>query len=150
MSETQQQVQHLVKLCVGVDSAEHLSTLQTARRVKAQAKGVRDNPFHITRMTPRRGALVLAGGSLFWVIKGAIIVRQQIIALEPITGEDGISRCKMVLDHQLVPTEIQPRRPFQGWRYLSATDAPLDVLRGASDAALPAQMEALLRKLGAW
>ena len=142
--------QHLVKLCVGVDSAEHLGALQAARMVQRQAAGERDNPFHVTRMRPRRGADILSGGSLYWVIKGAILVRQQIIALEPIIGDDGIRRCRMVLGHQLVRTEVQPRRPFQGWRYLSASDAPSDLIPRADGKGLPPEMEAALRKLGAW
>jgi len=143
-------VQHLVKLCVGVDSVEHLEALRADRRTQRRAVGIRDNPVHVTRMTPRRSAEVLRGGSLFWVIKGSILVRSPILALESVTGEDGIKRCRMVFDHPLVPTEIQPRRPFQGWRYLSEEDAPRDLDPTMADKGLPRELEAELRKLGAW
>jgi len=143
-------VQHIVKLCVGVDSPEHLAELQLARRQQRQAAGFPDNPYHVTRMMPRRKEDVLAGGSLYWVIKGSILVRQTILDLEAITGEDGIRRCKMVLDHPLVPTDIQPRRPFQGWRYLDAASAPKDIDSAKSGSGLPRELEAHLRSIGAW
>jgi hypothetical protein len=42
-----------------------------------------------------------------------------------------------------------PRRPFQGWRYLSAEDAPADLKKGEADfAKLPAKMRADLLALG--
>ncbi|VAV97591.1 hypothetical protein MNBD_ALPHA06-2247 [hydrothermal vent metagenome] len=142
--------QHLVKLCVGVDSVQHLAELQAARIAARQAKGQRDNPFHVTRMMPRRGDALLQGGSLFWVIKGAILARQSIVALEAVTGKDNIRRCRIVLGHQLIPTQVHPRRPFQGWRYLNADDAPQDMQAGQQTSGLPAEIEAHLRNIGAW
>ncbi len=144
-------IQHLVKLCVGVDSAEDLAQLQAARIKQRRADGVRDNPVHVTRMMPRRGEQVLAGGSLYWVIKGVVTVRQPILALERVVGEDDIKRCRIVLGPDLIATRPQPRRPFQGWRYLDEADAPVDLGAGAaSDDRLPAEIEAHLRQIGAW
>lgn len=133
-----------------METVAQLADFQTGRRALRKAAGERENPFHVTRMMPRRGVEILRGGSLYWVIKGSVLVRQGIVALEPITTEDGIKRCRIVLDHPLLATETQPRRAFQGWRYLAATDAPADLNMDRSTNDLPREIEAKLRKLGAW
>jgi hypothetical protein len=46
-----------------------------------------------------------------------------------------------------VRTEWQPRRPFQGWRYLPAADAPGDLGKRRNDD-LPPQLRAELAALG--
>lgn len=143
-------VLHLVKLCVGVESIKHLAELQTARRLIRKQAGQPQNPFHITRMMPKRIDELLPSGSLYWVIKGSVCVRQSIAQLERITTEDGIRRCKIMLDHDLIATEIQLRRPFQGWRYLEDADAPADIEKSENHNSLPQDIEAELRKLGAW
>ncbi|MBL1431284.1 DUF1489 domain-containing protein [Oceanicaulis sp. AH-315-P02] len=143
-------VLHLVKLCVGVKSIKHLAELQAVKKLIRQQADERQNPFHITRMMPRRVDEILGSGSLYWVIKGSVCVRQSIVAIERITTDDGIKRCKIVLEHDLVATEIQQRRPFQGWRYLPAADAPADLTSTKKPNSLPQDIEAELRKLGAW
>ena len=132
---------HLVKLCVGVDEVPELADWQ--RRRRKEKKRV----YHVTRMMPRRAAEILAGGSIYWVIRGLILVRQRIIAIEPFVDDDEIERCKLVFDPALVAVQPQPRRPFQGWRYLEPEDAPADV-KGSADAALPAKLRAELAALG--
>lgn len=124
---------HLVKLCVGADSVEDLRAWQSGRAAERHARGLDPRPRHVTRMWPRRADEVLAGGSLYWVIRGAIQVRQRIPAFEPVTGEDGVRRCAIVLEPTLVATALRPRRPFQGWRYLRAADAPPDLGTTAGD-----------------
>ena len=42
----------------------------------------------------------------------------------PFTDASGIGRCRLSLDQRIVPVEPRPYRPFQGWRYLAAKDAP--------------------------
>lgn len=105
---------------------------------------------HTTRMTPRRGDEILNGGSIYWVIKRLVQVRQRIIGLHEGMDEDGRSFCAIELDPDLVPVEPRSHRPFQGWRYLKDEDAPRDLPRGsvASDAEPPPEMAAELRKLG--
>ncbi|MGY6531137.1 DUF1489 family protein [Glycocaulis sp.] len=136
---------HLIKLCVGVDSIEDLE----ARRAKS-APG--SGPvFHVTRMSPKRRDEVLDGGSLYWVIKRVIQVRQRIIDLEEITGEDGISRCCIWMDRELIRTSPRPKKPFQGWRYLKAADAPPDLSSPAAGGEeLPGELRRKLIELGAW
>ena len=92
-------------------------------------------------MWPKRSAELIAGGSLYWVIKGRVLARQRILALEPRRGADGIERCAIRLDPEVVRTLPQPRRPFQGWRYLRPEDAPPDL------AALPAVPLGLMAEL---
>jgi hypothetical protein len=43
---------------------------------------------------------------------------------------------------------LTPHRPFQGWRYLPAADAPADVRGGARQDALPAHLLKELSDLG--
>lgn len=133
---------NLVKLCVGAEGAEDLLRWQRARFGDGPAR-------HITRMWPRREAEVLAGGSLYWVFRGLILGRQRIIGLEEARGEDGIARCAIGLDPALVRTEALPRRPFQGWRYLSAGDAPADLPEGRDrEEPLPAHLAQALAEMG--
>jgi hypothetical protein len=138
---------HLLKLCVGCDSVEDLAEWQAGRIADARAAGTPPFPFHVTRMRPRREAEVLAGGSLFWVIRGLVLVRQPILGLEPRPGADGITRCAIRLDPGLVRTLPQPRRAFQGWRYLRPEDAPGDLPGGAASA-LPPRLALDLAEIG--
>ena len=82
-------------------------------------------------MWPKRGDELLAGGSLYWVFRGLVLARQRILGLEPRDGADGIGRCAIRLDPEVVRTAPQPRRPFQGWRYLRPEDAPRDLVGAA-------------------
>jgi hypothetical protein len=100
-------------------------------------------------MWPRRAEAVLDGGSLYWVFKGLVLARQPILALEEVRGGDGILRCGLVLDPAVVRTEPQPRRPFQGWRYLKSEDAPRDLPKTRKgDDPLPPALSAALANLG--
>ena len=81
-------------------------------------------------MWPKRADELLAGGSLYWVFHGLVLARQRILGLEPRRGGDGIERCAIRLDPEVVRTLPQPRRPFQGWRYLRPEDAPRDLVAG--------------------
>lgn len=137
---------HLIKLCVGVADVEELAAWQAQRGARDHAAGLDPRPVHVTRMRPKRADDLLTGGSLFWVVKGLILVRQRILALEPRTGEDGIARCAIHLDPELRRTVPVPRRPFQGWRYLLPGDAPADLGRGG--AGLPAELAAGLAEIG--
>jgi len=136
---------NLVKLCVGCDSVEDLERFQRER-------GMDDpdwQPRHVTRMWPRREAEILAGGSLYWVIKGVIRARQRILRLDEVIGQDGIRRCGLVLAREVFRTQAAPRRAFQGWRYLPATDAPPDLPKGRGDEEpLPPELSEKLGEIG--
>ena len=140
---------HLLKLCVGADTVDDLRSWQQSRIALRRSQGLDPSPRHVTRMWPRREDELLRGGSLFWVFRGAILARQTITRLEEVTGEDGIRRCAIVMSPEIVLVEARPRRPFQGWRYLTAEDAPPDVLDqnlGGSD--LPPDLALALNHLG--
>jgi len=136
---------NLIKLCVGVEHPQELIDWQKKRR----AQTGRDHSFHITRMWPRRGDELLAGGSLYWVMKGFIKARQEITGLEAVTGEDGISRCAILLNSDVVNVELTPRRAFQGWRYLEGAQIPKDISEtGSQESELPDALAFELAQLG--
>ncbi|CAM3233512.1 DUF1489 domain-containing protein [Paracoccus nototheniae] len=132
---------NLMKLCVGAEGPEDLALWQ--RRFG-------DGPaMHVTRMWPKRGDELLQGGSIYWVFKGAILARQRILALDRVEGADGILRCGLVLDRDLVRVAAVPRRPFQGWRYLNPADAPPDLPASrATEEPLPPAIAAALAEMG--
>ena len=120
---------HLVKMAVGIEDVAQLAAVQRRRleeASRARSGGVATVP-HRTRHMPRRAAEVLDGGSLYWVIKGAVRARQRILRLERRMGRDGRRRCEIGLDPELVETVHRPCRPFQGWRYLEPADAAPDL-----------------------
>jgi hypothetical protein len=166
-------VLHLIKLCVGCDSIRDLEDwieekLKT-RKGKGRGAGtairspnhdVESVPAalagtatrarnHTTRMTPKRVAEILDGGSLYWVIRGQIMCRERILDIRPFTDKDGVGRCHIVLDCRPVPVEPRPYRAFQGWRYLKPSDAPCDLDRAAPGARdMPEDLRRELRSLG--
>ena len=136
---------NLVKLCVGADSVQDLLDWQDSQRHHYPP----GRTCHITRMWPKREAEVLAGGSVYWVIKGLIQCRQRILRFDEVTRADGIRRCAFVLVPELIRTAPAQKRPFQGWRYLSAEDAPRDLPPGRqSEDALPPELSAALADIG--
>jgi hypothetical protein len=139
---------HLVKLCVGCDTVKELADWQIERLKRLKRERKRVELCHRTLQTPKRRDEILDGGSLYWVIKGFVLVRQRIIDLRPDTKDDGTACCGIVLDQKLVATRAQPRRAFQGWRYLEAADAPSDVKAyAAEDDEMPPGMRKDLREL---
>lgn len=140
---------HLVKLCVGVDAVEELQHWIETRLAEMRRRGERAEQRHTTRMVPRRAEELLDGGSLFWVIRGNLQVRQRLLDIRPFRDPEGIQRCHLVLEPALVETEWQPRRAFQGWRYLDEKDAPADLGGGrAAIAGLPPELRRDLAELG--
>ena len=136
---------NLIKLSVGTHSVEDLIAWQVAHRVQGPDK----QPRHVTRMWPKREAELLDGGSIYWVIQGVLQCRQRIIRLDEVIGQDGIRRCGIVLDSEVVRTATAQKRPFQGWRYLPGSDAPADLgaARRGEDA-LPPDLSAALADIG--
>jgi hypothetical protein len=131
---------HLVKLAVGIDDIEHLRRVRTIRTAE------RGGSWVPTRNRPRRAAELLDGGSLYWVIRGQIRVRQLLVGFRGGRDPEGLRFCLIEIDPVLVPTVPRHCRPFQGWRYLSAEAAPPDHL--TDEPPLPERMLADLRELG--
>jgi len=141
---------HLVKLAVGCESVKELKSWVAERMQAAKKKGLPLHHIHITRMMPKRGEELLAGGSLYWVIRGEIAAREKIIAIEPFRDRDGIGRCRLVMQPKVIAVSPRPMRAFQGWRYFAHSDVPPDLGKAtaASVAAMPEPMRRELRDLG--
>ena len=137
---------HLVKLSVGVRDVAHLVEIQARRLEQARRRGEEPRLRHVTRNRPRQAAELI---SIYWVIKGFIRVRQGIIAVDKLTDAEGRPSCALVLDENLVRTELMAFRPFQGWRYLSGNKAPPDArTSGTAFHGMPLDMATELRALG--
>ena len=140
---------HLIKLCVGAESIEDLTSWQKERLAERKRRGEEVLLKHVTRQMPKRRDDVLDGGSLYWVIKGEIAAREKIIAIEPFRDKDGIGRCRLVMQPKVIAVSPRPMRPFQGWRYFADTDVPPDLRSaGAGVAAMPEPLRRELRELG--
>jgi hypothetical protein len=139
---------HLLKLCVGCDSVEDLEDWIALRLKEQRRAGSKPEHRHTTRMVPARAAELLDGGSLYWVIRGNVQVRQRLVDIRTFRDADGIQRCHLVLDPKVLPTAWQPRRAFQGWRYLKQEDAPRDLGDRAALRDLPPTLRRELADLG--
>ncbi len=140
---------HLIKLCVGVEDVDHLAESQAFRMEQQRGRGETPRLFHTTRMRPKRMTELLAGGSLYWVIRGQIRCRQRLVSIDETTREDGLPAVDLVIHPEIVRVSPRARRPFQGWRYLDPEDAPRDL--GGPDATadgLPDEIADELRNLG--
>jgi len=138
---------HLLKTAAGLQDIDGLAARQAGNRlVHEGAKAV----YAYTRYRPKRADDILeSGGSIYWILKHRIQVRQKILGFEDRTEKDGFAWCMIVLDPALIRTVAAPRRAIQGWRYLEGAKAPKD--RGvhtAGDEDLSPEMEAELKALG--
>src|SRR5580693_8922942 len=141
---------HLIKLAVGCESFKELKGWVAERMKTAKKKGLPLRHVHITRMTPKRVDELLAGGSLYWVIRGDIAAREKIVAIEPFRDKDGIGRCRLVMQPKVIAVLPRPMRAFQGWRYFAQSDVPADLSKATAGAvaAMPEPMRRELRDLG--
>lgn len=112
---------NISKVAVGCASLE---TLEKRQRLRLAGGIV---PI-VTRFRPKR-ADELIGGSIYWIVKHRIAARQTIIGF---ADREEDRRTIIRLDAQLVPVRALAKRAHQGWRYLEAEDAPLD-LDGTED-----------------
>jgi len=138
---------HLIKLSVGTTSVEGLAAYRAA--LLQSGMGRPDGlAWHRTRMMPKRREELLSGGSIYWVFGGKIQCRQRIVDLEVGVDSEGRSFCDIVMDQELITTVPQPKRPFQGWRYLKVEDAPKDISQIGGDDRPPEEMAQMLAELG--
>ncbi|NNG04017.1 MAG: DUF1489 domain-containing protein [Inquilinus sp.] len=141
---------HLLKTAVGIADIEHLRRVQQTRRARWDGREIVRG---YTRNKPRRETELVDGGSIFWIVKGRIQVRQRVFGLADAVDDEGRVYCEMHLDPDLVETVPVPRRPIQGWRYLAPAEAPGDLDAGhvgqrADDDTLPPHLARELRELG--
>ncbi|MBL8772821.1 MAG: DUF1489 domain-containing protein [Phenylobacterium sp.] len=133
---------HMIKLVVGASTIEDLLDWRARNAVTGDPWILR------TRMTPKRWAEMVDGGSVYRVFRGVILCRQKILAVNTV-GEGAAARCEVTLDEHVVRVAPTPRRAFQGWRYLEARDAPAD-LDEAAFGEVPPELARQLREVGAW
>lgn len=134
----------MIKLCVGAETIGDLAAWQQ-RLVQTYPK-----PVHHTRMSPKRREELLSGGSIYWVIKKVIRVRQRILDIRTIDDSAGKPICELVFDPELVPVLPRRKRPFQGWRYLKVGDAPPDLEPGRKPSDLPIGLDEALKDALVW
>jgi hypothetical protein len=79
-----------------------------------------------TRNLPKRQLEILAGGSLYWIIKHQLVARATIMRFQ----DAAEGRHDIVLRATVIPVRPLSRRAHQGWRYLEGADAPLDLADG--------------------
>jgi len=140
---------HLVKMCVGVSDISQLAEFQADRLEQARGRGEPAVLRHFSRQMPKRATELVDGGSLYWVIKGFARVRQNILDVERCLDPDGRPRCALVLGPDLVRVQLRAFKPFQGWRYLRAENAPPDIESTAKDIdGVPPELAAELQELG--
>lgn len=138
---------HLLKLCVGAGSIADLEDHIAARLAACRAAKLPPEQVHTTRMVPKRIEEIRDGGSLYWVIKGQVAARQNLLDVRPFTDADGIGRCHLVLEPEVVAVMPRPCRPFQGWRYLPHDTRPADLGTGAGAIDMPEHLRFALREL---
>jgi hypothetical protein len=141
---------HLLRMAVRVESVGHLRTIQ-AERMQQSAKGRKKKRLYTrTRNVPRRTAELLDGGSIYWVVKRYVRVRQKILNIESATNAEGRRYCAIELDPELVLVDPRRHKAFQGWRYFRSEDVPADILQQSAgdDEDLPPEMADELRELG--
>ena len=125
---------HITKVAFGNPTVEHLAA-------RLELRGAAGPVVITTRYLPKRHEEIIAGGSLYWIIKHQLVARSPILGL----GDTEGGRTAIHIDPALVLVEARPKRAHQGWRYLEATDAPADLGSGGSGlAGLP---PALIGKL---
>ena len=136
---------NIVKICVG---AKGVLDLWQWQKVK-QAEDKNSKIVHLTRMRPKRESELLNGGSIYWVFKGLVLARQEVISLQEYRGSDGILRCGLILNPQIYLTYPVKKRPFQGWRYLKTSDAPKDLEKySPENDGLPKELKIAMSEFG--
>ena len=134
----------MLKLCVGAEDVRDLERWQT-RLMKT-----RKAPVHQTRMVPKQIDSLLDGGSIYWVIKGIIQVRQTFSDIRVIEDRNLRKACELEFEPELIAVDPTPKRPFQGWRYLKPSEAPADVRSGTGGSDIPPELHAKLKDAMVW
>ena len=139
---------HLLRMAVGVESVAKLKQLQTERRVQSSTEN-KSKLYTYTRNIPKRIDELIHDGSIYWVIKKYIKVRQRILGIERHTNDEGRAYCAIQIDPELKQVVPRRQKAFQGWRYLRPEDIPTDLHTSQSKVTnLPSALADELRELG--
>ena len=142
---------HMIKLAAGAESIESFTNWQQKVIKQREAAGLSANPVHETRMMPKRAKEILDGGSMYWVIKHKICLRQRILDIERVEIEGAPKFCLIHFDPELVPVQVKRKRPFQGWRYYKSSDVPPDINPSLSPPIdTPLHLELALKEAMVW
>jgi hypothetical protein len=134
---------HLKKIAVGIETVERLKIRQ---EMIFRTYG---RLFHSTRNMPKKREELIQSGSMFWIIKRYVLVRQKIINIIPVVREDGSKGCEIELDKNLTKVIPTKMKPFQGWRYYLEEEIPQDLnVNCNEDDEVPEQIRSELIKLG--
>ena len=134
---------HLKKIAVGIETVERLKIRQ---EMIFRTYG---RLFHSTRNIPKKREELIQSGSMFWIIKRYVLVRQKIINIIPVIREDGSKGCEIELDKNLTKVIPTKMKPFQGWRYYLEEEIPQDLnVNCNEDDEVPEQIRSELIKLG--
>jgi len=139
---------NLLKTAAGLQEIDQLVARQAPNKFKYEGQKA---TWAYTRYAPKRAdEIIESGGSIYWILKNRIQVRQKILGFLMVE-EDNDTWCKIVVEPQLHRTLSMPKKAIQGWRYLEGKSVPKDrgmYLTGQNDDEPPAEMYEELRKLG--
>lgn len=130
---------HLTRIAFGSNTLDHFAERLALRTVDGTVEVV-------TRYLPKRHAEISAdGGSLYWIIKHTLVARTPILGF----GEAEGGKIAIRIDPNLILVQARRKRAHQGWRYLEADDAPLDLGSGEVDglSAMPPALQGALAEL---
>lgn len=129
----------MMKLAVGAGGLEDMLRWE-------QERGFTEVSYIHTRHRPTRWQELVDGGSLYWVVKGVILCRREIVSFD---FDETADHWLIGLRSKNILTEAQPRRPFQGWRYLKPEDAPRDI-GGSEVGEMSPDLARALKEAGVW
>jgi hypothetical protein len=128
---------NMTRIAFGAESPAHL---RERLEMHAHAGEVRLT----TRYLPKRH-VEMGGGSLYWIIKHALVGRSPLIGFM----DNGEGRTWIRIRPELIPVRSLPKRAHQGWRYLDEKDAPPDLGEGESAGdQMPAKLIGELMRMG--
>ena len=139
---------NLIKTAAGLKEIPELVERQAPHKFKYEGQKA---TWAYTRYAPKRAEEILqSGGSIYWILKNRILVRQKILGFEMVE-EDNDTWCKIVVEPQLWRTLSTAKKAIQGWRYLEGKAVPKDrglYLTGEDEDEPPPEMAEELRKAG--
>ncbi len=114
----------MIKTAAGLQEIDQLIDRQSGGHCRYKGQKA---TYAYTRYKPTRADEILeSGGSIYWILKSRIQVRQKILGFDMAEEADGTQWCMIMVEPQLTQTVAVPKRAIQGWRYLQQKDAPKD------------------------